>query len=273
MHISFDYPFESRAASYGDGCFTTAAIELGEIELLEAHLLRLKSGSQKLRIPVTEQDLDSLRRQVSEAVKSIHCGVVKIIISAGDGGRGYARDTVMQPRCYIKVMEGQPDYSQWQKQGIELSVADNRLSKQPSLAGLKHLNRLEQSLLKLELNAAQDMLVLDTDNKIVEVTAGNVFWKSHNRWFTPDLHFSGVEGVMRNHLIQYLHTNNQQVTHIRASLNALEQATDMLICNSLMRVVAVNCLRLGAEQSIHLSNQNVTRLQVKLNQHLTIKGI
>lgn len=272
MHISFDYPFESRAASYGDGCFTTAAIESGNIELLELHLLRLKSGCQTLQIPVSEQQFLLLKARLQENVKTIQSGIAKVLISAGDGGRGYARGSDISAKCYIKINEGQPDYKPWQEQGVVLSVAKNRLGKQPALAGLKHLNRLEQSLIKLEQNDAQDMLVLDTDDKIVEVTAGNVFWRTHNRWFTPALDYSGVAGVMRNFLMGHFQGEHQPVTQIRASVSSLLQASDMLICNSLMRVVPVKELELQDGNKVHFNNPAVVKLQAELRQQIMIKG-
>jgi len=44
-----------RAVQFGDGCFTTAAVVAGKIQLLNAHLQRLQEGCERLFIPLPDR--------------------------------------------------------------------------------------------------------------------------------------------------------------------------------------------------------------------------
>ena len=264
MRISSDYPFSSRAASYGDGCFTTAAIESGKVELLESHIQRLKDGCQQLNVIVTADAWQTLEQHLTEDVRNINKGVLKVIVSAGDGGRGYARSSTAEPIAYVQVIDGQPDYTAWRNNGITLGVSGFKIARQPALKQIKHLNRLEQTLIKSRSQSLDDVLVLDTQEMIVEASAANVFWRAHNRWYTPELGYSGVSGVMRNHVIKQLSSNGSKVSRVSASLSVLNSCTDMFICNSLMKVVPVTSLIVNSKQTLQFHNQNIQNITLLL---------
>ncbi|BDX06643.1 aminodeoxychorismate lyase [Planctobacterium marinum] len=270
MRISSDYPFSSRAASYGDGCFTTAAVESGEVELLDPHIQRLKNGCQQINIKVSKAAWQALEQHLTTKVRNTNKGVLKVIISAGEGGRGYARSSTAEPIAYVHLIDGQPDYTTWRNSGVTLGVSEFKIARQPALKQIKHLNRLEQTLIKSSNQNADDMLVLDTEGMIVEVSAANVFWRANNRWYTPELDYSGVSGVMRNHIIKQLGVKGSVVSQVRASLSTLSTCTDMFICNSLMRLVPVTSLIVNSKQTLQFHNQNIQNIVSLLSDTVSI---
>lgn len=50
-----------RGLQFGDGCFTTARVIDGKIELLPWHLERLQQAAQRLMLPATDWPLSSAR--------------------------------------------------------------------------------------------------------------------------------------------------------------------------------------------------------------------
>jgi 4-amino-4-deoxychorismate lyase len=241
-------------------------------------MLRLQQACDRLKLEFSAWA--ELTQQVFKSVTEFkHDCVVKILISRGQGGRGYSPVGCHHP-SYIITHHAMPNlYENWQESGIQLSVSSITLAKQPLLAGIKHLNRLEQVLIKHELSTTNfdDVLVCDTDGAVIETSVGNVFWKKSNQWFTPNLSHSGVEGVMRNQLIALLTENGIDVQIVQQSLDDLDKLEDMFICNSLMKIVPVSHIyRPEFDSKVTVLNNTDTKsiqlwLEQALNQaqHLT----
>ena len=81
-----------RAFHYGDGCFSTARIREGVIELEPLHIARLKLACERLLLSA---DLAFIQRSIVQLKQTYaHLnGTLKIIISRGEGQRGYSLPT------------------------------------------------------------------------------------------------------------------------------------------------------------------------------------
>jgi len=229
-----------RGLHYGDGCFTTARAVQGRIDNIHAHFSRMQFTCSRLLIePV---DWTAWLTEFRQAAAETGNGVVKAVITRGSGGRGYSISGAENP-CRIFSNSAIPaQYAQWQKDGITLAVSPIRLGINPSLAGIKHLNRLEQVLIKakLEQTNAHEALVLDSDARLVECCAANLFWRMGRRVFTPTLANAGVEGLMRQRIIRLLAESEYELSVVSASLDVLRDAEEVFICNSLMPLLPVN---------------------------------
>ncbi len=128
-----------------------------------------------------------------------------------------------------------------EKQGVKLCRVNTALGINPALAGLKHLNRLEQVLIKAELEAkeADEALVLDTAGLLVECCAANLFWRKGKQLFTPDLSGCGVAGVARQRLLRLAERLGYRVAQVRAAPETLDRADEVLISNALLPLLPV----------------------------------
>jgi 4-amino-4-deoxychorismate lyase len=224
-----------RALNYGDGLFTTAKIVDGGINLFEYHLERLTSGCAKLGIAGV--DFDWLIIYLTDIVKRYDNAVLKILISAGQGGRGYSRVGVAHPNVIISIHDFPQHYLNWKNHGIHLGTAQTKLGINPQLAGLKHLNRLEQVLVRNELDQREedDLLVLNINEQVIEVCSANIFYQLNGHWYTPDLSLSGVNGVMRQHILAC----RPDIKVVETSLSDITEASAMFICNSIAKIIPV----------------------------------
>jgi 4-amino-4-deoxychorismate lyase len=262
-----------RALHYGDGCFTTLGFTQGKVHAWPLHLARLQNNCQRLGIDFAkwqalENDLKQMLIQVSAEQSK---GVLKIIITRGQGGRGYSPSGAQNPTYIISTHEFPTHYTQWQNHGIDLTISTVKLGKQPLLAGIKHLNRLEQVLVKQELEKTKfnDAIVCSSDNEIIESSAGNIFWLQDGQWFTPYLDECGVEGVMRNQICDILHSRSQPVKQIKQILDTDFYVQELFICNSLMEIVPVRSLQLSdTRQPLHFSTVQVKILQTHVKEVL-----
>ena len=226
---------QNRGLAYGDGLFTTAKISHGSVEYLSSHIERLVSGCIKLGInpPVFLE----LKKQLLSVAKNYSLAVLKIIIIANSGGRGYARAEQNTYDLIISVHDYPHYYEQLIKTGIQLGLSKQQLGVNPMLAGLKHLNRLEQVLLRQELatRVEDDLLVTNINNEVIEATSANVFFFIGDELCTPDVSQSGVDGLMRQAILQrYPDTQIKSLT-----LEDINNAQAMFICNCVMGIMPV----------------------------------
>lgn len=229
-----------RAVQFGDGCFTTAWVKQGQVQRLDAHLNRLQQAVAALLMP--ECDWQQLKAEMQEA--AIHCseGVLKVILSRGQGGRGYSSHGTVGPTRIMSLSDYPQHYHAWREQGIELGLSPVTLARSSLLAGIKHLNRLEQVMIRAHLDktSCHEALVTDTSGAIVECCAANLFWRKGAKVYTPDLTFAGVNGLMRQHIIEVLSQSAEFSLEIVAEKPAtLENAEEIIVCNALMPILPV----------------------------------
>lgn len=190
-------PVQDRGLSYGDGVFETIAVHAGEPLLLSAHLDRLALGCRTLGI--TPPDSTLLQAECMQVATRQTRAVIKVIVTRGSGGRGYQPAPDAVP-LRIVALHPWPDYpAERRDRGVVALFCATRLARQPALAGIKHLNRLEQVLGRRELIASDcaEGIMLDTDDNVVAGTMSNVFVVRDGRLLTPRLDQCGIAGIVR----------------------------------------------------------------------------
>ncbi|MFO1496156.1 MAG: aminodeoxychorismate lyase [Lysobacterales bacterium] len=190
-------PMDDRALQYGDGLFETLRVERRRAPFWTFHLERLLDGCERLRLPGPAPA--ALWSAVCDEVPDDASYVVKLLLSAGSGPRGYARPEPVAVRVYVQAAPLAETPALRSAIWCEL-----RCALQPRLAGLKHLNRLEQVLARMECQdaSADEGLMLDHEGRVISATTGNLLIRCGGRWLTPRLDACGVAGVARRWLMQ-----------------------------------------------------------------------
>jgi 4-amino-4-deoxychorismate lyase len=232
-----------RAIAYGDGLFSTIKVENGVVSLWALHLKRLQKGTDKLFFPdvdwkLLEAEVIALALTVAKKRQA----VLKVILSRGIGGRGYSTlgcDSVVR---ILSLHDFPTVYPQWQAEGIDLIACDHLLSNNKQLAGLKTLNRLEQILIKQEIESkdALDGIVCDQNGYAIEACAANIFIYKDDAWLTPKLDTAGVEGVMREAILQAARKRNIKIEEVHLYPQDILKAETLCLTNSLMGIIPVN---------------------------------
>jgi 4-amino-4-deoxychorismate lyase len=246
-----------RGLLYGDGLFETLLIHRGQAILLDQHLQRLQQGCAVLGLdyPQSLRDEIQLFLNSSQATEA----VLKIILTRGSGGRGYKPPAVPDPVRILQLHPLPDNISRNRQQGIRVIVCQHPVSSNSRLAGLKHLNRLDQVLASRELlEGIDEGLMLDDAGLLVEGTRSNVFLVSAGKLYTPDLSRAGVAGIMRSWLIERFAAQQIDVGISRVCVRQLESISEMFICNSVFGVWPVSQLRL-AEKTVDLQCGPFTR--------------
>ena len=263
---------DDRGLAYGHGLFETTLLIDSQIPLLDRHLSRLSQDSHLMGILV---DNDEIRHYLNLFIQtlsdqSINSGVVKIILTAGRGGRGYAMPEKMAPTLIFSYTSLPEDVKSQREQGIDIRLCKHLLGTGSTLAGVKHLNRLDQVIARSEWshNRYQDGLMLTAADDVIEATSANIFIKTHQGlWLTPSLDQSGVSGVMRALLIEEVFPNcDIRVSVTGVNRDTLLGAQQILLCNSVRGILRVNSVYSDNDQL--LKTLPLDQQSLMLNQKL-----
>jgi len=226
---------ENRGLAYGDGLFTTAKIIDGQIQYLSLHVQRLLLGCERLALNVPNKT--ELTEQLSQVAKQYHLAVLKVIITAGSGGRGYARSSASKNELIIMVHDYPKHYDVFALEGVKLGNSKQKMGINPMLSGLKHLNRLEQVLLRRELDNTEedDLIVTNINDEVIEAISANLFFWLDGKLCTPDVTNSGVNGIMRQTILQ----KHPETLIKKVTLAELANSQAMFICNCVMGIMPV----------------------------------
>lgn len=230
-----------RGLAYGDGVFETIRVQASRLPLWPLHRDRLVEGCRRLSIPVGEQNLlpwaEMLLNRAKKA-KQVE-GVLKIIVTRGAGGRGYAYGKQLTPSV-IMIFSALPDYPEAnQTEGVALFNCVTSLGINPALAGLKHLNKLEHVLARAEWQNPEfaEGLLRDTKGRVIEGTVSNVFAVKNRELFTPLLTRCGVSGVMRRLVCEKLAPELAlPVIEHDLALEQLYSADEVFVTNSVFGI-------------------------------------
>ena len=232
-----------RGLTYGDGVFRTIKVVNGLPEHWPIHYQTLVEDCSALGIVCPSADLfisDFERLFTPEDFVA----VAKIIVTRGDGERGYKPPAITTPmRVMIKSsLPGYPD--SYFTNGVQLHLCETRIGHQPKLAGIKHLNRLENVLARMEWHdpAIAEGLMLDIAGNVIECTAANIFARFENTLVTPKLDLCGVAGITRKRILSHAHTLNLKAVIEEMDLKKLLTADEVVICNSLFGTWQVHTL-------------------------------
>lgn len=240
-----------RGLAFGDGLFESMRFGKGRIFLLDYHLRRLEHGAARLRIAV---DPHVLRSDVSAALDGALAesaeGVIKFVLTRGVGPRGYKVVPGTTPTRILTVSALPSFPSSWSADGVSVRFCEMRMGANMLLAGVKHLNRLEQVMARLEWDDPDvaEGLLADARGRIVEGVFTNVFLVSGGRILTPVIDTCGVAGVMR----QYIIDKAQEIVGQGVDVTSCEKgmftgARELFLCNSVVGIWPVARI---AERSI-----------------------
>lgn len=198
-------PLPDRGLDFGDGLFETLLLRDGVPLYPDFHLRRLQRGLQTLSFPDCVAAVKEQLHQVSAqlAARDWRWAALRLTVTRGQGPRGYAPPVNASPRIIIVATELEQAYGCLPPPAA-LSLATVRWPTQPALAGLKHLNRLEQVLVAQQCRSegVDEMVMLDQSDRVISVAAGNLFALIDGRLLTPPLSLCGIAGTRRELIIQ-----------------------------------------------------------------------
>jgi len=223
-----------RGLAYGDGVFRTFAVRGSEPQHWRRHYDRLHRDCAVLGMVCPDET--TLRSDLAQLSRDNPDFAAKIIITRGPGARGYAPPVPAQPTRIVSA-SALPHYPQdFATRGIRLHLCAIRLGYQPALAGVKHLNRLENVLARREWHDAEiaEGLLCDMEGHAICGTMTNLFMVERGTLFTPEVTRCGVAGVTRDRVIAAAAEHGLACHIDNIAYERLLQAEEIWLTNSLV---------------------------------------
>ncbi len=223
-----------RGLAYGDGVFRTFSLRGAKPVLWQRQYAKLADDCHALKLICPAQK--DLERDIAFVATTEPDCIVKIIVTRGEAARGYAMPDKHEMTRLV-ISNAPPTYpAQYYDCGVQVQLCRLRLSTQPALAGLKHLNRLENVLARAEWSDTRiaEGLMLDTGGNVVCGTMSNLFAVRHDALFTPALTRCGVDGVMRNLVIDLARAHDIPLHIADVTLDELLAADELFVVNSVI---------------------------------------
>jgi 4-amino-4-deoxychorismate lyase len=227
-----------RGLAYGDGLFESIRLVGTVAPLWSRHMQRLTEGCARLQMPAP--DPAQLWREALEVSRGMLESVLRITVTRGPGERGYALPASPQPTRVVAAFTPPPVAAEVYALGVRMRVCSIRLAEQPLLAGIKHLNRLEQVLARAEWNdpAIAEGVLLDSHGRVISATMANLFVVVDGELLTPSLDRCGVAGVARAEVLAAC----PQARVAELTLDTLLDAGEVFLSSSVRGILPVRSL-------------------------------
>ena len=221
--------------------------ENGAVALWPRHLARLMEGATRLSIDQAEAQIESemqffVQRLLAEGSEQ---GVIKLRLIRGGDRRGYTPEPSAE---HWRIFEYSDELPEWGKPETAI-ICSQRLASQPQLAGIKHLNRLEQVLAAKEVSTsdASTGIMLDQRGMLGCGIDSNLFvemrsTETKSEVLTPSLTHSGVRGVLRSYAIDRLKHMNFSIVEQDIDPSLLGQCSGLWLGNAVRGLRPVESL-------------------------------
>lgn len=225
-----------RGLHYGDGLFETLAVRRDRPQLWDRHMERLRDGCRRLHFSPVDPSI--LRAEAEQLCAGWKRAVLKIVVTRGPGTRGYRIERAAAGTRIVSLSAAADYPIHYYRDGVAVRLCTTRLSCNPALAGIKHLNRLEQVLARAEWDDADiaEGLMCDARGHVIEGTMSNVFMVKDGDLITPRLTDCGVAGVMHGTIIEWAQANDLIVENRHLVPGEIECADEIFLCNSLIGI-------------------------------------
>ncbi len=233
-----------RGFAYGDGVFRTFRVKGGAPTDWHLHYQKLVADCAAIGIvcPSADVFIEDIEKLFIDDVIDNITSVAKIIITRGEGERGYVTPAIISPLRVI-IKSPLPHYHQhYFIEGVELTVCETKLNAQKQLAGVKHLNRIDNVMARMEWrdDVIFDGIMLDHNEQVIECTMCNIFARFNDTLVTPSLKHCGVSGVTRQRILALSTSLDLTVKESSFTLEELYTANEVIICNSLFGALQIN---------------------------------
>ena len=227
-----------RGLSYGDGLFETVRFVGSQAPLWARHMQRLETSCLRLGLPAP--DPTTLLCEAREVTAGWSQAVARITITRGTGTRGYAPPNAPSATRIVAGFEPPVLRAEEAIEGLRVRRCTLRLAEQPALAGMKHLNRLEQVLARAEWldPSIAEGLLGDWHGRVISATAANLFAVLDDTLVTPALERCGIAGVARAEILAA--APQAQVRDI--GWDELARASEVFLCSSVRGILPVRAM-------------------------------
>jgi len=220
-----------RSFMYGDGAFETIRVFNGKLFRWGQHLDRLGRTATHLntRMPHAPGELKKAAEQVI-AQNQMPDAVLRVHLSRGVGGRAYSPAGCDQPTL-VMSMRPAPDLGTSGTPQWRMVTSSFRVPANDELAQHKTASKLMSVLARAEAEAAgaDEALILNSADHVVEGAGSNIFWLYRETICTPPHALGALPGVTRAVVMEICTQLNLRTKKLAMKKDALVTAEGVFV--------------------------------------------
>ncbi len=245
---------QDRGLHYGDGFFTTLWVTNQQIANWAGHWQRLEQAAKALGFPVLNEQaiLEQLKKTVTDVGAEYQQSLrVKILITRGIGGQGYipASKPNLNTICLVSpvdlpIVKGKVTL-------LNIGLSPIQWGKQPLLAGIKHLNRLENVLAQqanqvlktpqahVSMPKYDECIMQDIEQNIISGMQSAICILHKGIFTTPSIITAGVQSTALAQVARLLSAQGKAMQVEPLTLHDIEMADEVFFCNAIRGIMPV----------------------------------
>lgn len=232
-----------RGFLLGDGLFETLLAVDGRAPLSERHLARLAASASALGIPLpfAIAEIEAASRALLRASGLAEgLAALRITLAAGPGPRGLARPESARPTLLITAAGREAG----RLPPARLHLASTRVAAASPLRRHKTLSYLENVLAWREAVAAgaDEALLLNTEDRIAEASAANLFALRDGALWTPPIEDGALPGITRGLVLELARVEGLGLREVGLRVEDLIVADAVFLTSSLAGLRPVSAL-------------------------------
>ncbi len=252
-----------RGFRFGDGIFTTIAVLQQAPIFWDLHFSRLQIGLDILSISANiDNIIDAVQAIIHQ--NNIINGLCRIIITRGNGSKGYLPTNATPPTIYIETQNTTPPiHNIYANQAVRLQLSKWRRPPPNCLPNTsKIMQGMNPILAKIAaINAGyNEALMLSHDDFVSEAASSNIFWLEGEQLLTPPLTTGCLNGVMRQKLLQL------GATEKLTTINELCECNGAFLTNCTMGITKIASIN---DDELRQNHDLIAQLIKKITTQIT----
>lgn len=245
------------------GLYETLLWRKGVIELADLHWQRLWKGLNILGFTIPQQyNSTFFEQQINELAK------LNGVQSLGRIRIQFLSDSVHKPHeplYFIEVIPIETALTQWNENGLVVGILEG--FRKPMIAQsnckISHSHHIPLAKIEMQKHKWDDILLMNTEGRIIESAIANLFWIKDNVFYTTPLSEGCLEGTMRSWMIQQLQKNHFRFYEKELTKQELLNADEAFLTNGIRFIRWIGQIgeRQFAKQQIRELYLNIKSIQ------------
>ncbi|MFT2007602.1 aminotransferase class IV [Pontibacter sp. 13R65] len=221
----------NRALQYNDGFFETIVVQEGSVRLWNYHLERIQKAASALKL---ELDTQLLSKEFPDTIlelaeQNLATPFARVKLKIWRSGAGlYTPETSKSDW----ILTAQP-VADFKSTDLDIGICKTVTTSFTPFSFCKGPNSLLYVMAGVEKKEShkQDMLLLDQQGHMAELTSSNIFWFTNNTLFTPPISTGCVQGIMRAYILNWANRKGIKLREETGNVEILRNSETVFAAN------------------------------------------